>query len=271
MVTSVKGMNDIFPQAPAPLRSALWQSLLTEARQVLEAYGYTEVWIPVVEEMALFSRSLGESTDVVQKEMYTFEDRGGRALALRPEGTAGVARAYIEHHVGRSEAQQRWWYFGPMFRAERPQKGRYRQFYQVGAEFFGAPVGLADVEILLMLKDLCAAWGLGEIDIALNTLGDGPSRAAYHKVLKAYLTEHQEALCSACQTRLLSNPLRVLDCKRPECRAVCARRPRFTGQLKPTSASRFCCHCGHFRSDKACLPPRSTSGARPGLLHRSDF
>ena len=237
---AVKGMNDVRPAASeAFLDAGLWRHIFDTARTVATHYGYAQVWLPVVEETALFTRGLGEQTDVVAKEMYSMVDRGGRALSLRPEGTAGAARAYIEHHLGRNEPQQRWFYAGPMFRAERPQKGRYRQFYQVGAECFGAAGPGADVELLQMLLHLCRALGLPPVQVRLNTLGDAESRITYLAQLGAFVAQHEGALCADCKVRAARNPLRLLDCKNPGCKALVQDAPDILAALSAPSRRWF--------------------------------
>jgi histidyl-tRNA synthetase len=182
---------------------------------------------------------VGTETDIVSKEMYSFTDRGDRAISLRPEGTAGAARAYIEHKLSREEPIQKWYYAGPMFRAERPQKGRYRQFYQVGAEFFGVADPTADVELLCLLRDLCARLGLADVQLKINTLGDQDSRAAYRQRLGDFLSARQDALCGQCAQRAKHNPLRVLDCKVPACRALLSDAPDILDALTPASRAWF--------------------------------
>ncbi len=222
------------------LDSRLWAQMLRTCSVQLEACGYAPVWLPLAEETALFSRGLGDSSDVVQKEMYTFTDRGNRSLTLRPEGTAGAARAFVEHRVGqRATGVHRWYYAGPMFRAERPQKGRYRQFYQLGAECFGAPAGLADVDMLCMLQQLCAAWGLRDVQIELNSLGDAASRAAYRDALHAFARPRRAQMCANCQARLEHNVLRLLDCKNAACRAQLAEAPEIGASWTPPAADEF--------------------------------
>ena len=242
MLTAPKGMNDVLPGAgTAFLSSAVWTQLQAVAEATFRAHGYAQIWLPLVEETALFTRGIGAGTDIVAKEMYSFTDRGNRAISLRPEGTAGAARAYIEHGFGRHEPLQRWWYMGPMFRAERPQKGRYRQFYQIGAELFGAPEGVADAEMLLLGCALCRALGIEGVQVRLNSLGDASSRIAYREVLLAYLAQHQAALCASCQGRVQSNPLRVLDCKRPSCIALVVDAPDILASLTPTARRGLAC------------------------------
>ncbi len=240
MIRGVKGMNDVRPgAAEAFLDSAVWQLLLERSAAVLEAYGYRPVYLPVVEETALFARGIGEDTDIVSKEMYSFTDRGERQLTLRPEGTAGAVRAYVEHSLGKSEPVQKWWYLGPMFRAENVQKGRYRQFYQVGAELFGVAAPLADAEMIVMVTRLCHALDLSGIRVRVNSLGDAESRANFRDVLKTYLSGHVQALCESCKGRLEKNPLRVLDCKREGCRQVAAGAPDILGSLSEASRQHF--------------------------------
>ena len=237
---AVKGMNDILPGAKdAFLDSTVWDFILQQSKMVLEGYGYSEIRLPVVEETQLFARGLGEDTDIVGKEMYTFEDRGGRSLTLRPEGTASAARSYVENNFSRNNPVQKWWYFGPMYRAERPQKGRYRQFYQIGAEVFGVSTPASEAEMLMMLSELIQRLGVVEVRLRLNTLGDDESRSAYRKSLIEYLEPKKDELCESCSGRLHSNPLRVLDCKRPQCSEVVAQSPDVLDCLTPSARMHF--------------------------------
>ncbi len=240
MIHAVKGMNDALPSAAEPfLDSAVWERILGAAHEVLSGFGFRQVLLPLVEETALFARGIGEATDIVTKEMYSFEDRGGRSLTLRPEGTAGAVRAYVEHNLGKSDPVQKWWYWGPMFRAERPQKGRYRQFYQIGAELFGTGEPTADAELLALVWRLTQALGLEGISVRINSLGDVDSRGAYREVLRAYLQERGAELCASCQARVATNPLRVLDCKREACRTVAKGAPDILASLSAASAAHF--------------------------------
>jgi len=240
MIHAIKGMNDILPGSKEPfLDSAVWERLLGVFRQVLEGYGYRWIIPPIVEDTSLFSRGIGAETDVVSKEMYTFSDRGERSLTLRPEATASVVRAFIEHNLCNTSPVQRFWYFGPMFRAERPQKGRYRQFYQIGAEMFGASHPSSEAELLLLLKQVCDKLGLPDVQIKLNTLGDDESRTKYRQGLLTYLVEHQSILCESCQKRLHINPLRVLDCKRDSCKNVVKNAPDMLDSLTSTASAYF--------------------------------
>jgi len=238
-ISGVKGMNDLLPAA-----IARWHEMERVAREVFALYGYREVRTPAVEHAALFSRSVGEATDIVKKEMYVFEDKGEDLLALRPEGTAGTVRAYVEHgcHV---EGVQKWFYVGPMFRRERPQKGRYRQFHQIGVECLGIAEPGIDVEQIAMLEDYLGRLGV-RAELKLNTVGDASCRPAYLAELKAWLTERKDRLCADCNERIDRNPLRVLDCKVESCQPVLAEAPRLLDRL--------CDGCrAHFEATKAGL------------------
>ena len=209
-------------QAPRGTRDLLpgdierWQWAESRARGVLGRYGYDEIRTPIFEDFELFARTSGESSDVVQKEMYRFQDIGERDLALRPEGTASVARAYLEHGLGGRTRIHRLWYMGPMFRYARPQKGRYRQFWQIGAEVIGTPAPGADVEIIALFVDLFEAWGMSNLTVAVNSVGTPETRRHYGERLRAWLAPVREKLSEDSQRRLETNPLRVLDTKSPE-------------------------------------------------------
>ena len=223
-IFGVKGMNDILPGAVAR-----WQQIERTARELFALYGYREVRTPVVEPYALFARGVGEATDIVNKEMYVFEDKGEEKLALRPEGTAGTVRAYIEHgaHV---DGPQKWFYIGPMFRRERPQKGRYRQFHQIGVESFGVAEPAMDVEQVAMLDDLFRRLGVVPA-LELNSVGDAVCRPAYLAELREYLARNAAGLCDDCRDRTGKNPLRVLDCKVEGCQPILASAPRLVDRL----------------------------------------
>jgi len=240
MIQAVKGMNDVRPgAAEAFLDSAVWDYVTSRAAEVLNGYAYRQVRLPLLEETALFARGIGEDTDIVSKEMYSLTDRGDRSLTLRPEGTAGAVRAYVEHALGKTDAVQRWWYLGPMFRAEAPQKGRYRQFYQVGAELFGVAAPQADAEMLVMLNALCRHLEVTDVSVRVNCLGDAESRERYRAVLQEYLRGRASELCETCQRRFATNPLRVLDCKRATCRAVVTAAPDILASLSEASRVHF--------------------------------
>jgi histidyl-tRNA synthetase len=206
-----RGTRDLLPG-----ESERWQWAEARARSVLERYGYGEIRTPVFEDYELFARTSGESSEVVQKEMYRFQDLGERDLALRPEGTAGVCRAYLEQGLGGRARIHRLWYMGPMFRYGRPQKGRYRQFWQIGAEVIGTPAPGADIEIIALFVDLFEAWGMTNLTVAVNSVGTPETRRHYGERLTAWLAPVRERLSEDSQRRLESNPLRVLDTKSPE-------------------------------------------------------
>jgi histidyl-tRNA synthetase len=225
-VGGVKGMNDLLPP-----EIAVWHFLEARARETFRRFGYQEIRTPVLEDTALFVRGVGETTDIVGKEMYTFEDRAGRSLSLRPENTAPAVRAYIEHAVHVREPLTRWYYLGPMFRYERMKTGRYRQFWQMGAEAYGSADPAQDAELIDLGLQLFESLGLSAVRLELNSLGDANCRPAYLESLVAYLRAHREELCAECQERLERNPLRVLDCKKPKCQAVVAGAPVVTDAL----------------------------------------
>jgi histidyl-tRNA synthetase len=219
-ISSVRGFHDVLPD-----ESGRWSWLEQQARDVFARYNVVEIRIPVVERTELFSRSIGETTDIVEKEMYTFTDRDASSLSLRPEGTASVVRAYVEHAFQLREAVSKLFYLGPMFRRERPQKGRLRQFNQIGLEVIGREDAGIDAEVLLLLHDLLEALQVQGARIALNSLGDAACRPAYRAALQVFGEAHRAELCENCQRRLERNPLRLLDCKDPACQAVTASAP----------------------------------------------
>src|SRR5690349_20130236 len=223
-IAAVKGMNDVLPAAVAR-----WQEMERVAREVFALYGYREVRTPVVKPAALFSRGVGEATDIVQKEMYEWQDKGEERLALRPEATAGLVRAYIEHgcHV---EGVLKWFLIGPMFRRERPQKGRYRQFHQIDCECYGVAETGIDVEQIALLDDDLARLGV-RADLKINSVGDAQCRPAYLADLRGWLGARKERLCADCRERMERNPLRVLDCKVESCQPVLAEAPRLVDRL----------------------------------------
>lgn len=231
-LTAVRGMNDILPP-----ETVAWQNLESAFRAVLALYGCAEIRLPIVEQSALFARAIGDVTDIVQKEMYTFADRNGDSLTLRPEGTAGVVRALIEHGGLRGQTP-RLYYLGPMFRHERPQRGRYRQFHQLGVEFFGIASASADAEIIALSARLLHAAAV-PARLQLNSLGTPQSRAVYREILLQYLRPQAEQLCSDCQERLERNPLRVLDCKVESCQEIARDAPQLLAHLDPESAAHF--------------------------------
>jgi histidyl-tRNA synthetase len=203
----------------------LWQQVERTAAALLEDFGFREIRIPIMEKTELFSRSIGDSTDIVEKEMYTFPDRKGDLITLRPEATAAVVRAYIQHKMFAGEPVRKFYTIGPMFRRERPQKGRYRQFYQINAEIFGVASPLADVQLIALLHTLFKRLKVPDISAHINSLGCPDCRPGYRDALVGYLRTVEDRLCSDCRRRLNTNPLRVLDCKVPECRRAMVDAP----------------------------------------------
>jgi len=235
-IRSVRGMNDILPDV-----TPYWQSVEAKLNSVLSSYGYQEIRFPIVEKTALFSRSIGEVTDIVEKEMYSFEDRNGDGLTLRPEGTAGCVRAAMQN--GLIHQTQRLWYMGPMFRHERPQKGRYRQFHQIGVEAYGFNGPDIDAEMILMTARLWKQLGLTGVTLQINTLGSTEARLAYRDVLIAYFEAHQAQLDEDSQRRLHTNPLRILDSKNPEMQKLNEGAPKLLEHLDEVSAQAFKALC----------------------------
>ncbi|RWR02993.1 histidine--tRNA ligase [[Pantoea] beijingensis] len=233
-IQAIRGMNDYLPAD-----TAIWQRIEGTLKQTLAGYGYSEIRLPIVEQTPLFKRAIGEVTDVVEKEMYTFEDRNGESLTLRPEGTAGCVRAGIEHGLLYNQ-EQRLWYIGPMFRYERPQKGRYRQFHQLGVEVFGLQGPDIDAELILLTARWWKALGLADhVALELNSIGSLEARANYRDALVAFLEQHKEALDEDCKRRMYSNPLRVLDSKNPEIQQLLNEAPVLSDYLDDESREHF--------------------------------
>ncbi|MEA4857981.1 MAG: histidine--tRNA ligase [Solidesulfovibrio sp.] len=233
-IQKIKGFADLFPPD-----SGVFSFIEATARDVFSRYGYRELRLPVLERTELFARSIGEETDVVQKEMYTFPDRKGRSLTLRPEATAGVMRALVEDKRA-GEGLVKYFAHGPMFRYERPQKGRMRQFHQIDVEAVGSPDALLDAEVLLMLEQYLRALGLANLTVELNSLGCKACRPVFLDTLREFLKGmHKERLCEDCMRRKLTNPLRVLDCKVPQCKEFTADAPKITDHLCPECAAHF--------------------------------
>jgi len=220
---TIKGTHDILPED-----SVRWQELERVIHYVAASYGYSEIRTPIFENTNLFSRSIGEDTDIVSKEMYSWKDRSGGSLTLRPELTAPVARAYIQHNLGSKSPLQRMYYIGPLFRRERPQKGRQRQFHQFGIETFGSGFPEQDAEIIAVGNTIFSELGLKDISLKLNSLGSSSCRKKYTKALKDYLTPHKDSLSATSQKRLESNPLRILETKNPEEQKLIADAPSIT-------------------------------------------
>lgn len=249
-------MNDILP-ADTPR----WQTLHHAIESVCAAYGYSEIRLPLVEPTDLFKRSIGEVTDIVEKEMYSFDDRGGDSISLRPEGTAGCVRAAIQHGLLHNQTQ-RLWYGGPMFRYERPQKGRYRQFHQYGVEAFGMAGPDIDIEILLMSARLWRSLGVKKLRLQINSLGTAASRAGYRSLLVDYFQGHADALDADSKRRLETNPLRILDSKNPELQAIIAAAPSLLEHLDAESSDHFEAVCAGLKEAgvKYAVNPRIVRG-----------
>ncbi len=233
-IRAVKGMRDLLPP-----ETALWQRIEVECRRVFSAYNFEEIRTPVLEQTALFARSVGAETDIVSKEMYTFEDRDHQSLTLRPEATASVVRAYIERGLSNEGRIQKLYYLGPMFRRERPQKGRYRQFHQIGAEVLGSDHPLIDAETLEMLMLLLERLGLKQSSLLLNSVGCSRCRPEYIKLLRRELEPVKSQMCADCQRRIETNPLRVLDCKVEADQPIIARLPSILDHLCPECRQHF--------------------------------
>jgi histidyl-tRNA synthetase len=233
-IQAIRGMNDYLPAD-----TAIWQRIEGVLKQTLASYGYSEIRLPLVEQTPLFKRAIGEVTDVVEKEMYTFEDRNGESLTLRPEGTAGCVRAGIEHGLLYNQ-EQRLWYMGPMFRYERPQKGRYRQFYQMGVEVFGLQGPDIDAELIMLNARWWKALGIADhVRLELNSIGSLEARARYRDALVAFLEQHKEVLDEDCKRRMYSNPMRVLDSKNPDIQQLLNDAPQLGDYLDDESREHF--------------------------------
>ena len=245
-LTGVKGFNDILPD-----ESSRWHYIEQTARRVFELNGFGEIRVPIMEKTELFCRSIGDATDIVEKEMYTFTDKGENSVTLRPEGTAGVMRAFIEHKLYAQDPIAKLYYMGPMFRYERPQKGRYRQFHQIGAEITGVHDPLADAQVLNMLTTFFREIGLNEPTLQINSLGCPECRPSYRAKLQTFLNEQSGQLCDDCTRRLVTNPLRALDCKVPGCAEATVGAPSVLEHL--------CSGCNdHFSSVRRYLDLSAT-------------
>ncbi len=231
---SPKGMHDIIP-ADEPY----WNFILKEASQILGYYAYDHIETPIVESTALFVRSVGKATDIVEKEMYNFKTKGGDELSLRPEGTAGAARAYIEHGMQVLSHPVQLWYYGPFFRHENPQAGRYRQLHQLGVESFGDDSPAIDAQIIFIASKIVEATGLKNMVVHINSIGDDNCRPQYIKVLKDYYRNHSKDLCAKCKERLKTNVLRVLDCTEKSCRDVSKEVPQTVDYLDEECKKHF--------------------------------
>ncbi|MZH03489.1 MAG: histidine--tRNA ligase [Nitrospinae bacterium] len=233
-IQSIRGVKDILPD-----EIWKWQYIESIAHKIFSRYGFKEIRLPIFEDTRLFSRSIGETTDIVEKEMYTFQDRGGDSITLRPEGTASVVRAYIEHKMYNPPSVLKMFYIGPMFRYERPQAGRLRQFNQIGVEAMGSPSPIVDVEVMTMLMEFFKELGLTDIELQINSLGSQECRPQYRELLKKEIEKHLDKLCSNCTNRYERNPLRVLDCKAEQCGKIAEELPKLVDHLDPTSDEHF--------------------------------
>ncbi len=253
-------MRDILPPS-----SAVWNEVEAVTRRIFARFNYREIRTPVLEETALFSRGVGEETDIVSKEMYTFEDRDGSSLTLRPENTASVLRAYIEHRLDQQPGLQKLYYIGPMFRRERPQKGRYRQFYQIGAEAIGSDSPAVDAEVIEMVVTVLQELGISGFELLINSVGSKESRARFNEALRAALKDVAATMCEDCRRRAETNPLRVLDCKVPHDQPIIDRLPSILDYLDEADAE-------HFRRVREYLDDRHIRYmVRPRLVRGLDY
>jgi histidyl-tRNA synthetase len=260
VIQSVKGMRDILPPS-----SAVWNQVEAAARRIFHQFNYREIRTPLLEETALFARGVGEETDIVSKEMYTFEDRDGSSLTLRPENTASVLRSYIEHRMDQQPGVQKLYYIGPMFRRERPQKGRYRQFYQIGAEVIGSDSPAVDAETIEMVVAILRETGIDGFELLINSVGSKESRGRYNEVLREALKEVAAGMCSDCRRRAETNPLRVLDCKVPEDQPIIEKLPSILDHLDAEDRE-------HFRRVREFLDDRNIAyTVKPRLVRGLDY
>jgi len=231
---AIRGFNDVLPD-----EIGKWQFVEKTAREVFEGFGFSEIRIPILEKTELFTRGIGEATDIVEKEMYTFTDRSGNSLTLRPEATASMARAYLEHQMYAFDPVAKLYCMGPMFRYERPQKGRYRQFNQIDAEVFGVGNPMVDAEVIIMLIHFLEGVGMGNLELQLNSLGCRECRPRYREELKKFFAGKSAQLCEDCQRRLQTNPLRIFDCKVETCKEAIADAPRVIDFICPECQKHF--------------------------------
>jgi len=259
LIQAVKGMRDILPPA-----SGVWNEVEAAARQVFRNFNYHEIRTPLLEETSLFARGVGEETDIVSKEMYTFDDHGS-SLTLRPENTASVLRAYVEHRLDQQPGVQKLYYIGPMFRRERPQKGRYRQFFQIGAEAIGADSPALDAEAIELAVAILQAAGISGFELLINSVGSKESRAKYNDALRVELQAVAPSMCEDCRRRAVTNPLRVLDCKVPADQPIIDKLPSILDFLSAEDRE-------HFRRVREFLDDRSiTYTVKPRLVRGLDY
>lgn len=255
-----RGTKDVLPK-----ESAKWQYIENTALEVARTYGFSEIRVPTFEHTELFSRSVGDTTDVVQKEMYTFLDKGDRSITLRPEGTAGVVRSVIENSLLSDALPLKTCYITSCFRYEKPQAGRLREFHQFGVELFGAPLPSADAQVIMLGRSVLDALGIGEVELHLNSIGCPDCRAVYHKALREYFEARKDKLCETCLTRLEKNPMRILDCKNPDCGEMSKDAPKMLDYL--------CGDCkDHFEGVKALLTSCGVDySIDPGIVRGLDY
>jgi histidyl-tRNA synthetase len=260
MIRAIKGTRDLLPPD-----TAVWNRVERIAHEVFTVYNYREIRTPILEETQLFARGVGQETDIVSKEMYTFEDRDGTSVTLRPENTASVIRAYMEHRLDQRPGLQKLYYIGPMFRRERPQKGRYRQFFQIGAEAIGSESPFVDAETIEMVVEILTRAGLSGFTLLINSVGDANCRPRYVEKLREALRPVASQLCGDCQRRVETNPLRVLDCKVPEDQTIIDRLPSILDNLCDVCAP-------HFAAVRSYLDDRGIAyEVRPRLVRGLDY
>jgi len=241
MIQKPKGTRDLLPD-----ESYKWQEVEEKVKKVLSSYNFKEIRVPVFEYTELFQRGVGETTDVVQKEMYTFDDKGGRSITLRPEGTAGVVRAYLENGMGSMPSPVKLWYNMGMYRYENVQKGRLREFHQIGAELIGSKSYLADVDVILMANEIFKTLNIPNIELNINSIGCPKCRAEYQKILREFIGKNLDEYCDTCKTRFEKNPMRILDCKEKRCKEL--------NQGAPMMIDYLCEECKeHFENVKSML------------------
>jgi histidyl-tRNA synthetase len=260
MIRAIKGTRDLLPPD-----TAIWNRVERVAHEVFQVHNYHEIRTPILEETQLFARGVGQETDIVSKEMYTFEDRDGTSVTLRPENTASVIRAYIEHRLDQRPGVQKLYYIGPMFRRERPQKGRYRQFFQIGAEAIGSESPFVDAEVIEMVVEILTRAGLSGFTLLINSVGDAKCRPVFVEKLREALRPVASQLCGDCQRRVETNPLRVLDCKVPEDQPIIEQLPSILDNLCET--------CGpHFAAVQRYLDDRGIAyEIKPRLVRGLDY
>lgn len=233
-IRAVRGFSDVLPE-----ETPTWHKIEEEARGVLEGFGFREIRIPVLERTELFARGIGSETDIVQKEMYTFTDRSGDMVTLRPEATASIARAYIQHRLWARDPEARLYFIGPMFRHERPQKGRLRQFHQIDAEVFGVGHPMVDAEVMALLMEILQRVGMEDLQLQVNSLGCPGCRGRFREELRSFLKGRLQGLCQDCRRRAETNPLRTFDCKVPDCQQTMTEAPLLEGYLCEACSDHF--------------------------------